>query len=97
MHKIAHVTRKPYITNIKPSRRYHNLRFPTYVSKPTYANHLNVVCKSFDTTDALTTVSYYVGKSIILFTMFYTGLNYFHYKRLREEAEKDDDKKNNKK
>jgi hypothetical protein len=47
--------------------------------------------------DALTTGSYYLGKSIILFTMFYTGLNYFHYKNLRQEAEKDhneDNKKN---
>jgi hypothetical protein len=32
-------------------------------------------------------ISYYVGKSIILFTFFYTGLNYFHYKRLREKQE----------
>jgi len=50
-----------------------------------------------DMNDVLTTSSYYVGKSIILFTMFYSGLNYFHYKNLREEAEKEqgeDSKKN---
>jgi hypothetical protein len=35
-------------------------------------------------------VSYYAGKSIILFTMFYCTLNWMHYKRLREENEKQD-------
>ena len=33
-------------------------------------------------------VSYFVGKSIILFTMFYSGLNWLHYKKLREDNEK---------
>lgn len=37
--------------------------------------------------------SYYVGKSIILFTMFYCTLNWWHYKALRENVEKKDDKK----
>lgn len=37
-------------------------------------------------------VSYYVGKSIILFTLFYCGMNWYHYKELREENEKDDKK-----
>jgi hypothetical protein len=37
-------------------------------------------------------VSYYVGKSIILFTLFYCGMNWYHYKELREENEKDDEK-----
>lgn len=96
MHKVACITRKPRITNIKPSRRSQNLRLPTYVHKPIFKNnHSNVVCQSSDTVEALTVASYYIGKSIILFTMFYSGLNYYNYKRLREEAEKDDDKKSN--
>jgi hypothetical protein len=33
------------------------------------------------------TSSYLIGKSIVLFTMFYCGLNWFHYKQLREEME----------
>ena len=33
-------------------------------------------------------VSYFVGKSIILFTMFYSGLNWLHYKKVREDNEK---------
>lgn len=32
-------------------------------------------------------VSYVVGKSIMLFTMFYCGLNYFFYKKMREDNE----------
>lgn len=33
-------------------------------------------------------VSYFVGKSIILFTMFYCGLNWLHYRDLT--SKKDD-------
>lgn len=40
-------------------------------------------------------ISYYVGKSIILFTLFYTSLNYFHYKQIRKDHENDNS--NNKK
>ena len=50
--------------------------------------------KSFNN-DAVA-MSYFIGKGIILFTFFYTSLNYFHYKQLREDYEetnKDDEKK----
>ncbi len=43
-------------------------------------------------TPDVNTVSYYVGKSIILFTMFYCTLNWAHYRRLRKDNE-DKDKK----
>lgn len=48
-----------------------------------------VKCKAFIPLEQTT---YYIGKGIILFTMFYTGLNYFYYKRLREEEEKNNKK-----
>ena len=82
MYKVTQVTARPRLVTI---HRSHNLLHPTYVPKHPY---MNVTCKATDMNDVLTTGSYYVGKSIILFTMFYTGLNYFHYKSLREEAEK---------
>lgn len=49
--------------------------------------------KSFN--NDVVTMSYFIGKGIIAFTFFYTSLNYFHYKRLREEYEEEnkDDKK----
>ena len=37
--------------------------------------------------------SYYVGKSIILFTMFYCTLNWSFYRDLRKRMEDDDDDK----
>jgi hypothetical protein len=37
--------------------------------------------------------SYYIGKSIILFTMFYCTLNWSFYRDLRKRMEDDDDKK----
>ncbi len=46
--------------------------------------------------EALNTVAnnmHYVSKGIILFTMFYCGLNYFHYKKLREDNENKNDTK----
>lgn len=98
MNKALSVTRKPRIINIKPSRRSQNLRLPTHVPKPIYnSNYRNVACKSFDTLEDVITASYFIGKGVILFTMFYTGLNYFHYKKLREEAEEDGDDKKSKK
>lgn len=34
---------------------------------------------------------YYTGKAIILFTLFYTSMNWYMYKRVREEASKKDE------
>jgi hypothetical protein len=45
--------------------------------------------------DSLVNSSYFVGKSIILFTMFYCTLNWAHYRSLRKEIEKEDENKNN--
>lgn len=32
--------------------------------------------------------SYYVGKSIMLFTLFYCSMNWYHFKTTREDIEK---------
>lgn len=40
---------------------------------------------------------YYVSKGVILFTMFYCSMNYFYYRRQREEMEKQDKEKRDKK
>lgn len=34
-------------------------------------------------------VTYYTGKSIILFTMFYCGMNWTHYRDLRKKDDED--------
>ncbi len=47
--------------------------------------------------NALVDASYFVGKGIILYTMFYCSLNWLFYKRLRESQEKRDDDNNKKK
>lgn len=36
--------------------------------------------------------SYIGGKSVILFTMFYCGLNWFHYRNMRITQDQEDDK-----
>lgn len=38
-------------------------------------------------------MSYYVGQTIILFTMFYCGLNWWYYRGLRKRMEDDEHKK----
>lgn len=43
------------------------------------------------------TISYFVGKSVILFTMFYCTLNWHYYRTQRKQQEKHDNKDNNKK
>lgn len=45
---------------------------------------------SYGIENVLLDASYLVGKGIILFTMFYCSLNWLHYKRMREDQEKDD-------
>lgn len=52
--------------------------------------------KALEATNGIVEASYYIGKGIILFTMFYTGLNYFYYKSLRDDAQNQHDKKNEK-
>jgi len=39
--------------------------------------------------DTANTITYFVGKGVILFTMFYCTLNWYHYKKLNDEYEKD--------
>ena len=34
-------------------------------------------------------VSYFAGKSVILFTMFYSWLNWLHYRQLRKRQDED--------
>jgi cbb3-type cytochrome oxidase subunit 3 len=45
--------------------------------------------------NTLNTEAYFIGKGVILFTMFYCGLNWAMYRnaRKREENEKDNDKR----
>lgn len=43
------------------------------------------------------TVSYFVGKSVILFTMFYCTLNWAHYRNLRKRMDDTNDDGENKK
>ena len=43
----------------------------------------------------ITTTSYFIGKGIILFTMFYTSMNWMYYRGIRKEIERDEkDRKN---
>lgn len=48
-----------------------------------------VVPRSIIWTDPVTT-SYFIGKGVILFTMFYCSMNWWYYKRTREDMEDDD-------
>lgn len=80
-------------------RRYINtISKISTIKKPSYVNKNNKISKTranaFE--NDVVSLSYFFGKGIIAFTFFYTSLNYFHYKRLREEYEdqnKDDNKK----
>ena len=81
MYKIVQFTRSPRLVSVHRSK---NLR-----------HNRNVICKALDTNEALIIGTYYVGKSITLFTMFFCSLNYLYYRSLREEEDKpqDDNKK----
>jgi hypothetical protein len=81
MIRVKHITRNHVVTN----RRFSNLRPKTYMSR-------SVKCNT-GIYENINIVSFYVGKSIMLFTMFYCGLNYFYYKEQHEKNKnKDNDK-----
>lgn len=42
-----------------------------------------VITRAYD----ISTISYFIGKGIILFTMFYCTLNWAHYRQLRKDYE----------
>lgn len=83
--------------NIGQMRTSHTLCHPrryvsttskfTTIKKPSY-NKISKTRTNAIQNDVVS-LSYIVGKGIIAFTFFYTSLNYFHYKRLREENEDD--------
>ncbi len=73
---------RPYITSYRPLKSLVPRRVPV-VRKPVIKPKVSEV----------EVVSYYVGKSIILFTMLYCTMNWWHYKTLRESQEKKDDDK----
>ena len=70
------------------------IRRRQYNIKPSF-KHVHVPRSSWAETAEVT--SYFVGKGIILFTMFYCSMNWWHYKRMREEIEKENEKENKKK
>ena len=69
-----------------------------YNTNPKNYNHIVITYRkrivTCATSMSIVEMSYYLGKGIILYTMFYCGLNYFMYKQMREEYEKDTDNDN---
>lgn len=57
--------------------------------KPTFNKR---IVKTRISSDVIINTSYLVGKSIILYTMFYCSLNWYHYYNLRKDLEKNDEK-----
>ena len=78
-------THTPYLTfNARPRRVATPAKFPKRT----------VVCQSAFT-DSLVQGSYYAGKALVLFPLFYFTMNWWFYKRLNDDAKKhkDEDKK----
>jgi REP element-mobilizing transposase RayT len=84
-------------SKIHPRRYINTTSKITTIKKPSYVNHKIGKTRTNALNEDIVTLSYFVGKGIIAFTFFYTSLNYFHYRRLREEYEnKDEDDKKTK-
>lgn len=47
--------------------------------------------RSFEVSKTFMDTTYYVGKYITLFTLFYTSLNWMMYKNIREQNEKENE------
>lgn len=80
------------------------MRKKPVLQQPTHINRFVMQRRSVIARDALmdgllrgmSESSYFVGKSIILFTMFYCSMNWWHYKSLRQELEDAKDKEKEK-
>jgi hypothetical protein len=80
MQKLIRLPQKPrLIPNLQMRKRI------------THVRHVNGLLESANT---FANSMHYVAKGIILFTMFYSSMNWLYYKRMREEIEKQEkDKK----
>jgi len=87
------INRLPKITTLNNRRVTSG---PKMIS-PVPKRHLVMTRVSPDIVDSLNTGAYFVGKGIILFTMFYCSMNWVYYRGMRIDAEKEDEKKNKKK
>ena len=76
------------ISNVKNGcpriQRVHSVR-RTYK----IARRAHVIRKSSPVEEALVNSSYYVGKGIVLFTMFYCSMNWWLYRSVRKDWEND--------
>lgn len=89
------INRLPKITILNNRRVTSGPKMISLVPK----RHLVMTRVSPDIVDSLNTGAYFVGKGIILFTMFYCSMNWVYYRGLRIDAEKmeGNEKKNKKK
>ncbi len=82
------------INNPNPHKRckIERLQLKPMISRNTKVNYMNPI-------ESLEFSSYIVGKGIIFFTMLYTTLNWWNYKQIREDYERENkkDNKDNKK
>jgi hypothetical protein len=93
------VSKIKLFNHLTPNRHRYNVNTTSKITSIKRNYHIQkrsntIRVKSFN--NDIVTMSYFIGKGMIAFTFFYTSLNYFYYKRLREEYEeenKDDQKK----
>jgi len=75
--------------------KYLSRSHPVVNSRPRH--HVPIVKRhAYPPSMDITTTSYFVGKGIILFTMFYTSLNWMYYRGIRKDLERDEKDRNSK-
>lgn len=61
--------------------------YPIKFQKPILHKRLIIKPRAISI-EQITETSYFIGKNILLFTFFYCGLNYLHYKQLNDKDKK---------
>jgi hypothetical protein len=74
---------------VKKPKHTHSYLFNEYTNNNNKNGSAKMICKMsmVDDLNNLATNSYFIAKGVILFTLFYTSLNYLHYRRLRKDLE----------
>lgn len=81
------------LTRVVRVPRTGHIRPVIHARRPMYLRPLRSGPEIVESLNTLANSSYYVSKGIILFTLFYCSMNWWHYRSLREELEDKDDKK----
>lgn len=87
------LSKKQYVVRHANIHRQKKHILKKYIVQHTYRDRIKyqLPLSSLNDFASVESITYFMGKSITLFTMFYCSLNWWYYKSIRKEHEKHKD------